>query len=140
MELDAEKILMAAFIASIAWFFAGSILYMNPYVAQTYRLAMKEPGVRKWMNSKQFVGFQYLGILAQSILAAIVFSIIKPVMPEQYWHQVLFFGLILIAIKIFPRWFDMWIQSTYPKRLLYVEFVNGSLLSMVASIVFAYFL
>jgi hypothetical protein len=50
----------------------------------------------------------------------------------------LVFGLILIAVKIFPRFFDMWIQTTYPNRLLAVEFVNGTIGSFVIGVVFAY--
>jgi len=50
----------------------------------------------------------------------------------------LVFGLILIAVKIFPRFFDMRIQTTYPNRLLAVEFVNGTIGSFVIGVVFAY--
>ena len=48
------------------------------------------------------------------------------------------FAFILIALKIFPRFFDMWIQSTYPNKLLAVEFVNGTIGSFVIGLVFAY--
>jgi len=34
---------------------------------------------------------------------------------------------LLAAIRVYPRFWNMWIQTTYPARLLVVELVNGSI-------------
>lgn len=76
--------------------------------------------------------------MVQCLLWAFIFALVKPVLPEVLLIKGLVFGLILVAVKIFPRFFDMWIQSTYPNKLLIVEFVNGTIGSFIIGVVFAY--
>jgi hypothetical protein len=75
------------------------------------------------------------GILIQCLLFAFVYSFIKPILPGSLFLNTIFFGLILVAVKIFPRLFDMWMQSTYPNKLLAVEFVNGTIGSFVIAFI-----
>lgn len=77
----------------------------------------------------------FFGILIQCILFAFVYSFIKPVLPGTLILNILFFGLVLVAVKIFPRLFDMWMQSTYPNKLLMTEFVNGIIGSFVIAFI-----
>jgi len=130
--------ILGGFVASIVWFIVGGALYMNPFVAKMYKNAEKSPAVKKWPSVQKYMGFQYAGVLAQCLLWAFVFAFIKPVLPGELLTKSIVFGLILIAVKIFPRFFDMWIQSTYPNKLLAVEFVNGTIGSFVIGVVFAY--
>lgn len=34
-------------------------------------------------------------------------------------------GLAFSGMRVYPRLWNKWIQSTYPGRLLAIEFVNG---------------
>lgn len=140
MAFDLLEIILGGFAASIAWFFVGGILYMNPFVSKMYRNAEDSPALKKWQNIPQYLGLQYLGILIQCILWAFVYAVVQPVLPGGFLMKGIVFGLILVAIKIFPRFFDMWIQSTYPKTLLAVEFVNGTIGSFVIGLILAYVL
>lgn len=130
--------LFGAFIASIIWFIVGGLLYMNPFVARIYKDAETSPALKKWASIPNYLSLHYVGILIQCLLWAVVFALIKPVLPETILLKGIIFGVILIAIKIFPRFFDMWIQSTYPGRLLAVEFINGTVGSFIIGVVFAY--
>ncbi len=111
---------------------------MNPFVAKIYKDAQGLPGVKKWLNVPKYLSLQYAGILVQCLLWAFVFALIKSTLSEEVLIKGLVFGLVLVAIKIIPRFFDMWIQSTYPNKLLAVEIINGTIGSFVIGIVFAY--
>ncbi len=111
---------------------------MNPFVAKIYKDAENSPALKKWPSVPKYIGLQYVGILAQCLLWAFVFALAKTALPDGVLIKSFIFGLILIAVKIFPRFFDMWIQSTYPNKLLAVEFVNGTIGSFVIGVVFAY--
>jgi len=51
--------------------------------------------------------------------------------------KALLFGLILVAVKIFPRFADMYMQTAYPNKLLAVEFINGTICSFVIALILA---
>ena len=138
MAVDSTQILFAGFAASIVWFIVGGALYMNPFVANIYKKAEKSPALKKWPSTPKYIVFQYVGILIQCLLWALIFFFIKSVLPEGFVMAGLFFGLILVAVKIIPRFYDMWIQSTYPNKLLAIEFINGTIGSFVIGIMLAY--
>ncbi len=109
---------------------------MNPFVARIYKGFENSPGVKRWKNTKKYLINMYLfGSLLQCLLFAFVYSFVKPVLPGTLLLNTIFFSLILVAVKIFPRLFDMWMQSTYPNRLLAVEFVNGTIGCFVTALV-----
>lgn len=138
MTINILQIILGGFLASIVWFIVGGALYMNPFIARVYKNAESSPALKKWPSVPKYIGIQYVGILAQCLLWASVFALIKSVFPEEVLIKGLLFGLILVVVKIFPRFFDMWIQSTYPNKLLAVEFINGTIGSFIIGLVFAY--
>lgn len=138
MAINIVQAFLGGAAASIAWFIVGGALYMNPIVAKIYKDAEKSPALKKWPSVPKYIGLQYVGILAQCLLWALVFALVKPVLPGGVLMKGLVFGLILVAVKIFPRFYDMWIQSTYPNELLAIEFFNGIVGSLVIGTVLAY--
>lgn len=138
MTINFIQSILGGFIASVVWFIAGSVLYLNPFVAKIYKNAQDSPGLKKWKSMPKYVAFMYIEIIAQCMLWAFVFALVKPVLPEEFLLKGFIFGLILVATKIFPRFCDMWIQSTYPNKLLAVEFIIGTIGSFVIGIVFSY--
>ncbi len=138
MTMNLYHTALSGFAASVIWFVAGGALYMNPIVAGIYKNMETSPALKKWPSIPKYVGLQYAGTLAQCLLWSFVFSYIKTSLPETILLKTFLFGLILIATKIFPRFFDMWIQSTYPNKLLLIEFVNGVVGSFIIGGVFAY--
>ena len=139
MTMDILQTVLGGFVASLVWFIVGGALYMNPFTANIYKNLENSPGFKKWKDTKRYLINMYIfGILAQCLLFAFVYAFIKPILPGTLILNGLFFGLILVAIKIFPRLFDMWLQSTYPNKLLAIEFINGTIGSFVIGVVFAY--
>lgn len=138
MTTDVFRTLLGGFVASVAWFVVGGALYMNPFTAKIYKDAEGSPGLKKWPSVPKYIGLQYVGILAQCLLWAFVFTLVRSALPEGVLVKGIMFGLIIVAVKIFPRFVDMWIQSTYPNKLLAVEFVNGTIGGFIIGLVFTY--
>lgn len=138
MAVGVFQLILGGFVASIVWFIVGGLLYMNPFVARIYKNAGNSSALRKWSSVPRYIGLQYVGILVQCLLWAFVFALVEPVLPEGFLIKGFVFGLILVVVKIFPRFFDVWIQTTYPDKLLAVEFVNGTIGSFIIGVVFAY--
>jgi hypothetical protein len=137
MTLNIWQVLWATGIASIVWFVLGGALYMNPVIRSIYSQFDDSPIMKQWPSVPQYLGVMFLGAcLAQCFLAALAFVLVKPALPDTILGAVAVFGFILIGIKIFTRFFDMWIQTTYPNKLLAIEFVNGSIGSLVIAAVF----
>jgi len=136
--MDALQVVLGGVVASVAWFIAGGALYMNPFVTGVYKNAEASSALKKWPSVPRYIALQYIGILAQCLLWAFVFALVNSALPEGLLIRGLVFGFILVVVKIFPRFYDMWIQSTYPGRLLAIELVNGTIGSLIIGMVFAY--
>jgi len=135
MTIDMSQSILGGFLASIVWFIVGGALYMNPLVARIYKNFENSPGFKKWNNTKKYLVNMYVfGILIQCLLFAFVYSFVKSILPGTLILNMLYFGLILMAVKIFPRLFDMWMQSTYPNKLLLIEFINGTIGSFILKV------
>jgi len=118
---------LIGFLLSIAWFIAGGILYMNPPVANIYRKYEDHPGMKKWDNPIKYLVTMYLlGVLIPCMIFSFVFYFLSPI-------GILPFGLILVGVRIIPRLIDMWIQTSYPNKILAIELINGTILSFLAS-------
>ncbi len=138
--MDIVQILTAAGAAAVIWFVVGGGLYMNPLVAKIFKKAEGSPGYKIWKKQSTHLLITFLGVLVQGLLWAFVFYLVHPVLPGTFWLDTLFFGLGLFVVKIIPRFIDMAIQTTYPKSLLAVEFVNGTISCFVMSAIFAWLL
>ena len=140
MAINILQTITGGIIAAVVWFLVGGALYMNPWIAKIYRKAKKRPGLKKWKNNKKYMLSMFIfGILIQSLLFAFVYAFVKLVLPGSLVLNTFYFGLILVGVKIIPRLFDMWLQSTYPKKLLKIELINGTIGSFVIALVFTMF-
>ncbi|MBN1573032.1 MAG: hypothetical protein JW984_07550 [Deltaproteobacteria bacterium] len=138
MELDILRTLLGGFLASVASFFVLGFLYGNPAVAKIYKNAEGSPALKKWESNPKYIFMQYVGMLIQCLLWALVFAFVRSALPAATICAGLVFGLIIMVMKIFPRLFDMWIQTYYPGKLLATEFINGSIGGFLVGIVLAY--
>jgi hypothetical protein len=130
-------ILLGGGTAALIWFAIGGALYMNPISAAAYKAGASSPAVKVWKNLPLYLGLQFAGILLQTLLWAFVFAQFRPALPPGLVGG-LAFGLVLVAVKIIPRLIDMWMQTTYPGRLLKVELVIGVIGSLVVGLVLAW--
>jgi hypothetical protein len=122
------QILWQGAVAGIIHFVALSILYGNPVIGRFYQQAQKkEPGVRKWPSQPKYLVTQFLGTQVEVYILTVAFLWLRPLVPESGVAGSVLLGLMFAAIRVYPRFWNMWIQSTYPSRLLKIELVNGTL-------------
>ena len=138
MTIDLLQGIIGGFAASIVWFFIGAVVYMNPVVAKIYKTFENDPSVKNRKDVKSFIINTFVfSILIQCFIFAFIYLFIKEILPGTLLLNSLFFGIILVAVKIIPRFFDMWVQSKYPTTLLSIEVINGTIGSFVIAFIFA---
>jgi hypothetical protein len=104
MSIDVMSVLIAGVVSSIVWFFVGALVYMNPVVAKIYKKFEDSPTVKDRKDVKSFLlNTFFLSILFQCFIFAFFYAFIMPVLPGTLLLNSLYFGIILIAVKIIPR-------------------------------------
>jgi len=138
MAINILQGLIGGLIATVVWFFIGAVLYMNPFAAKWYKKYEDDPSVKNRKDMKSFLINTFVfSILIQCVIFAFAYQYIETLLPGTVLMNVLYFGIILVGIKIIPRFLDMWVQSKYPPVLLTIELINGAIGSFVIAIVFA---
>lgn len=122
----AIDVLLWGAVAGIVHFVFLGIAYGNPLVDRIYVAeGERSPAVRAWPSKPRYLITQFLGTQVEVYVLALGFAVLRPT------TDALPLGLLFAAIRIYPRFWNMWIQSTYPRRLLAIEFgvgVAGTLL------------
>lgn len=132
--------LYAILAASIAWFLAAGILFFNPIVDKMYRSEESHAAVKTLPQTPGTIGKILLAILAQIVLWAYVYTLIQSALPGDKMEKGLWFGLIIVFMKMVPRDVDRILLTTYPSTRMTIEFVIGIICSFVVGLVFAYML
>jgi hypothetical protein len=126
------NVLVSGSVAGLVHFVVLGLLYGNPIIDKLYREAMAtEPGVKKWPSKPRYLITQFLGTQLEVYLIAAIYWSVRPTFPIAGTLGTLTLGVLLAALRIYPRFWNMWIQSTYPGRLLAIELVNGTLATLV---------
>lgn len=128
-----ETILLYGSAAAVIHFLVVGLLYMNPLVDRLYRRETgKNPALRVWNNKKHYMILMFSGSLVECWLLAMGYLLLRGAFAKPAsWEVAAACALLLGLIRIYPRAFDKWIQTTYPSRLIAVEAVNGLLGSAV---------
>ena len=138
MQIDILQGISGGLAATIIWFMIGAVVYMNPFVAKIYKKYETDPSVKNRKDVKTFILNTFVfSVLIQCIIFAFVYLYIESILPGTVLLNTLYFGIILVAVKIIPRLFDMYVQSKYPTTLLSIELINGVIGSFVIAFVFA---
>ena len=141
MSIDIIQGLIGAVTATIVWFIVGAIVYMNPFIGKIYKKYEDDPSVKNRKDVKTFIINTFIfSVLIQCFIFAFVYLYLQPILPGTLLLNSLYFGTILIVVKIIPRLFDMYVQSRYPTTLLFIELINGAIGSFVIAFVFAFIL
>lgn len=121
-------------LVGLIHFAVTGALYGNPVIGGMYAAAMgSEPGVKRWRSQARYLLTQFLGTQVEVYIVAVAFVLFRAAVPLKGYAGATVLGFAFAALRVYPRFWNMWIQSTYPNRLLLVELVNGvlSTLTMV---------
>jgi len=138
MPIDIIQTILGGIIATVIWFFVGALVYMNPIIDKIYKKFNNDSNVKHRGETKTFLAKTFVfSILIQAMLFAFIYAFIQSLLPGTLFLNGIYYALILVALKIIPRYLDMWMQSNYPIALLNIEFINGTIGSFVMAFVFA---
>ena len=127
---------LVSLLATLIWFITGIIIYAYPPFKRASREAEKAPSVKKWGDPVRYLMAEFIYIFIQCFLFAWVFSVIKVSLPADLFMQAISFTLIIIAIKFIPEMFKMFIHTTYPSGLVFIDFIYNVFASFEISIIY----
>ena len=116
-------------------------LYGNPLVDRLYAEAMAgDPGVREWTSKPRYLVTQIAGTQVEIWILTASYVWLRPLVPVEGLLGASLLGLMFVGVRVYPRFWNMWIQSTYPRRLLAIEVVGGVVSTFVVTTAFHYWL
>ena len=121
--------------AGVVHFVFIGFAYGNPLVDRLSAKAEAEsPAVKQWPSKPKYFLTQFLGTQVEVYLLTLGFCWLRPFVEPRGYGGALLLGLLFAAIRVYPRFWNMWIQTTYPNRLLAIEVVNGTLGTLVIAV------
>jgi hypothetical protein len=128
----AATILLWGAAAGLVHFAFIALAYGNPLVDRLSAAAeANSPAVKQWASKPRYFATQLLGTQVEVYLITLAFVWLRPLVDLRGYEGALLLGGLLAAIRVYPRFWNMWIQTTYPNRLLAIEVVNGTLGTLV---------
>lgn len=122
------SILIWGTCAGLVHFIVTGLLYGNPWVDKMYANAVAaSPAVRRWPSRPRYLATQFLGTQIEVYIIAAGYFWLRPLVPLSGFGTAALLGFLFAALRVYPRFWNMWIQSTYPRQLLAVELVNGAI-------------
>jgi len=114
-------------IVGVLHFMLLGFLYGNPFIDGLYVSASKNsPAMKRWPSKRLYLIAQFLGTQVEAFILTAVFVWVRSRLEPTAWCSSVFqLAAALAAVRVYPRFWNMWIQTAYPARLLAVEFVNG---------------
>lgn len=121
------QVLLWGALAGLVHFVVIAALYANPIVDGLSRGLEQGPAVKQWPSKPKYFLAQFLGTQVEVYLLTVAFLWLRPSIGVPGYPGALLLGVLLAAIRVYPRFWNMWIQTTYPERLLVIEVINGTL-------------
>jgi hypothetical protein len=122
-------------VAGVVHFAFIALAYGNPLVDRISAKAEAEsPAVRQWASKPRYFVTQFLGTQIEVYILTIAFVWLRPLVDVRGYGGAWLVGSMFAAIRVYPRFWNMWVQTTYPRRLLAVEVVNGTLGTLVVTL------
>ena len=128
-------ILLWGAVAGVVHFIVIGFLYGNPLVSRiSAKAEATSPAVKRWPTKSKYFVTQFLGTQVEVYILTIAFVWLRPLVGFNGFGGAILLGSLLAAIRVYPRFWNMWIQTTYPARLLVVEVVNGTIGTLMISV------
>jgi len=120
--------LLYAALMGLAHYVVLGALYGNPLVDRLYKAAQANaPGVRDWRGqTPRYLALMFAGTMVEALLIAAAAVALRPALTQPGLAGAAQLALLFTGLRVYPRLFNMWIQSTYPGHLLAVEAAFGT--------------
>lgn len=139
MEITIAKFILAVVVTHIIHFVLFVLMYMNPVVIKIYISFDQHPSMKRWdAPGKLYVNMFFLSFI-EIVLIGIVYISTVQALPNDFWMKGLVFGLIVAGVRVYSKFYSMYIQTSYPSKLLAIEVVNGTIGCIIIGLGFSYF-
>ena len=128
------SILMWGALAGLVHFVAIAALYGNPIVDRLDRKYGTGPAIKAWPSKPKYFLTQFMGTQVEVFILTTAFLWLRPLIGAPGYSGAFLLGGLLAAVRVYPRFWNMWIQTTYPIQLLLTEVVNGTLGTLVVAL------
>jgi hypothetical protein len=128
------RILLWGAAAGLVHFVAIALLYANPITDKLSRELEKAPAVRQWRSQPRYFITQFFGTQVEIYILTTGYLWLRPKLDLAGLTGAFALGGLLAATRVFPRFWNMWIQTTYPHRLLAIEVINGTIGTLVVAV------
>jgi len=119
-------VLLWGLAIGIVHFVVVGTLYANPLVARQYEKAKKSSGVKIWENQKEYLIKMFLGTQIEVYILTAAYLYLRQMFPSPTsFSTAVALAVVVTVVRVYPRFWNMWIQSTYPNNLLVIELLNG---------------
>src|ERR1041384_346774 len=113
-----ESVLLWGAAAGAVHFVIIALLYANPFIDRLSRGLEQGPAVKQWPSKPRYFLTQFLGTQVEVYILTTAFLWLRPRLDVPGVAGALMLGGLLAATRVYPRFWNMWIQTTYPNRLL----------------------
>jgi hypothetical protein len=122
-----EAIVKWGALAGIVHFVVIAFLYANPITDHFSRGLEQAASVKQWRSKPRYFVTQFLGTQVEVYILTTAVLWLRPLLPLAGFGGAFALGGLLAATRVYPRFWNMWIQTTYPNRLLAIEVINGTI-------------
>jgi len=140
MVVSIGTFVLAIVVTHVISFVLLSLLYGNPLIRKIYDKYKDEPVMKKVDSPGKWMLSMFIFGLFEVLFAGLIFYIAANVLPGSGWLKGLYFGLLLSGVRVYSRFVNMYLLTSYPNSLHIIEFVNGVIGSIVMGLRFSYFL
>lgn len=123
-------------LAGVVHFVMIAVLYANPITDRLSRGLEQGAAVKQWPSQPRYFVTQFLGTQVEVYILTIGFLWLRPLIGLPGFEGAFALGGLLAATRVYPRFWNMWIQTTYPNRLLAIEVINGTLGTLAIALFF----
>jgi hypothetical protein len=128
------SILLWGACAGLVHFVVIAFLYANPITDRLSRGLEQGAAVKQWPSKPRYFVTQFLGTQVEVYILTAGFLWLRPLVSLPSYVGALCVGSLLAATRVYPRFWNMWIQTNYPNRLLAIEVVNGTIGTLVIAL------
>lgn len=139
--MDFKKLIVIGLIVGIIAFLVGSVLYMNPWVAEIYAQHADWPGNQSMDAFGGVINWLFLmmagGMVSTVFLAFLYHYTEKGIKLSPVWKKGLFFGFLYWLVSTLPQIYNTWLLYSRAVFILQLELVFGLIGSLVAGVLLA---
>jgi hypothetical protein len=122
-----DAIIKWGLLAGLVHFAVIAILYANPITDRLSRGLEQGAAVKQWRSKPRYFVTQFCGTQVEVFILTTAFLWLRPLIAIPGIGGAIALGGLLAATRVYPRFWNMWIQTTYPNLLLAIEVINGTL-------------